>query len=126
VTLNRKGLRSDLKTKLSTLTGVAGVFKSLPKSPNGLSPIITIESNGSLPTSTPSAPQAVGIVIGIAARRDDADTAEDAIDDILDLVIAKLDKEYNYTLDGPTRTDYEVLDGVTYRLEWIEATFEWW
>jgi hypothetical protein len=130
VTLNRKALRTDLKSKLEAAlvvgVGVAAVYESLPKSLGGQSPVITIESGPSTPTVTPEEPQSAGIIMCLWVRRDDADTAEDGLDDFMDAVIRALDANYNYDWAKPTGPDYEIDDGVLYRIEWLNLTFQWW
>ena len=132
---NRKSLRSDLVTKLKAQVtllandsdGTVHVFDHLVKNLNGLSPVCTIESG---PTNydlsgDSEASHAMGFIIGNWIKRDDADAAEDTLDDLIVAEVGTLRKEYNAKFTQPSMPDYETLDGVEYRIEFFAVEIDY-
>lgn len=125
--VDRKALRTAVQAKLAIAIPTAVVTKSLPKKLAGRSPVITVESNGTRPNpyDTPEGLSMVGLLFGIFIRREDADVAEDLLDDTLDALIDALNEDFNVTWPEDSKPDYEVDEGLVYRIEWIEGSFQW-
>jgi hypothetical protein len=132
--MNTRALREDVYTNLVAeftdadpeLARVAKVFKCLPKKVDGASPCIMFETGPSRPSHTPEDMSLVGITFGLWILRDDADTAEDMLNDLEDDFIDFMNEHYNCSWVRDTEPGYEEVDGKVYRVSWHEIQCEWW
>lgn len=130
--MDRKTLREGFATKIKAVTGladtgtIAHVYDHLPKNLNGVSPVCTIESGPSLPNTVmdDDLPEKTGLIVGMWVRRDDAASAEDTLDQLLAGLVSVLRTNYNAEISQATMPDYEMVDGVEYRVEFFAIDFE--
>jgi len=123
---NRKTPRAALAAAITTnITQLQSVFKSLPKKPAGVSPFCTVESGPATYQFSPDENK-FGFVVGMWVLRDDADAAEDLLDDLAQDLAQVVDTWHTATFSQESQTDYAMLDGkYDYRVEWHFVTVEW-
>lgn len=131
-TATREVLRDGLVTKYKTMTGlgddagaVAHVFSCLPPTFNGLSPVQTLENGGwkPYPPGDPTAPVYMRVIAGFwvkitSSTATERPNVEDVLDAHADEQNTMLSRYYNATYYETSQTDYEVMDGADYRVEW--------
>jgi hypothetical protein len=126
--INRKEVRKHVvETLQGADLGIQVVYDHVPKDPKGQSPILTVESGPVIyPTGTDETLEvAVGLILGIWVRRDNASSAEDLLDDLSSAVAGTIDDTYNARFSQPSALDYEMLDGIEYRIEFLPVAIDW-
>ena len=135
---SRKAARGQLKTVIKTgietaydIDGfVMPVFKSEPKDFGGQSPVLTLNSDGTMTEFADYARERHRFWLTTYWKRDDADTTEDAIDDLSQIVRQTLidnSEAQGYwedlEFDGEfSNMAYVLVDGVQYRSERMSVT----
>src|SRR5574343_114973 len=120
---NRKKLRDAVKTALTTdlaaYLATGGMFEYFTKNPGGISPFCCLDA-GSVYydlSGDETDPTRCVLVIGFWARRDGADGADDALDDLAYGMATSLSKNFNARLVSESATEYEDLEGVPSKFE---------
>ncbi len=130
---SRKDLRAQLVADLQALTSITEVIPYLPRKLSGKSPVCSVESGGWQPVNTEE-PTMVRVIIGFWVRRSpepdqlhpDPEDAENVIDDLALQLAQLMEAEYNASAWRPSSPDYEVIDGVSYRIEFHYYEVQWW
>lgn len=124
----RSEARASLLTALETgVTQAQEHYPYLPTNPAGLSPYITIESDGAEYTWTPADYNRFRFVVGAWVVRDDPEDAEDLLDTLAQQIGTTVQSWHNATFWQPSRPDY--VDGDNYpgqwRVEWFFVEVDW-
>jgi hypothetical protein len=130
----RAQLKSLLKAGVETIFDIDGwtlaAYESEPKDFGGQSPALTVNSDGSMTDFTDYAREWHRFWVALYWKRDDADTVEDAIDDLSVAVRQTLidncevagywqDLEFDAEF---SEMAYVLVDGVQYRSERLRVT----
>lgn len=130
----RAQLKSVIKTGVETIFDIddwtLAAFESEPKNPNGVSPFFSVHGDGSMTFFTDFARELHRFWVTTYWKRDDADTTEDAIDDLS--VAIRQTLLNNAELTGYwqdllfdeefSELAYVLIDGVQYRTERLRVT----
>lgn len=123
--LNRKAARTSLYNLLIATSAFQAGFKSLTKDTEGQSPIFTIESVASNPTDDPVNDSVFKFAVGVWVLRENADAAEDQIDDLNETVTAAVMSWYTANFYQESQSDYADLDDGQWRVEWFFVEINW-
>lgn len=130
----RAQLKSVLKTGIETIFNISGwtlaAYESEPKDFGGQSPVLTVNSDGSMTVFVDYARELHRFWVTTYWKRDDPDTIEDAIDDLSKAVRQTLldnAEEVGYWQDllfdeEFSEVAYVIVDGVQYRTERLRVT----
>lgn len=122
-------LKAGIETLLEELWDVEDVtlaaYESEAKDFGGLSPVLTVHSDGTMTTFTDYAREYHRFWVSLYWKRDDADTIEDALDDLAwaarqTLIDNSEEQGYWHDLDFDesfSEMAYLIIDGVQYRSE---------
>jgi len=122
---NRKTARASLLAALETITAFAEVYDYLPKDLSGLSPVCTIESGPADYAWLPSDQNMFKFIVGVWVRRDDAEDAEDLLDDLSYAVAGVIQDWHSATFYQESDPGYDLIDQVYYRSEAHFVSVEW-
>lgn len=130
----RAQLKSVLKTGIETIFDIDGwtlaAYESEPKDFGGQSPVLTVNSDGTMTVFVDYARELHRFWVGWYWKRDDPDTAEDMLDDLSQAVRQTLidhAEEVGYWSDlifdeQFSEAAYVVIEGVQYRGERMPVT----
>lgn len=124
---SRQDKRDRIKAILEDDGSWQEVYDHQPKSFDGQSPVATVHSGPVRTIDEAFGGKKLlqtGVVVTNFVKRDDAATAEDALDTLLEKVIQLMadnqnDSEWEYVEVDDTLPDYVTVDGVQYRAEII-------
>lgn len=123
---NRKDARAALVSLIDTgITQLQSTFGSLPKKTGGVSPFCTVESGPAGYDFFPDESK-FGLIVGMWVLRDDADAAEDLLDDLAQDLAQVVETWHTATFTQESQPDYEFLEGrYDYRVEWHFISVNW-
>ncbi len=131
---NRAVLRASLETDLKSMVitdgtkpldteappaNVVHVFRYLKKDPQGISPFACIDS-GNVQydvVRSDAIPTSMVIIIGFWVRRGNADEHDTMLDNLAQALATMLKAKYSSQFVSKSITDYEEMDGISYKFE---------
>lgn len=125
--VSRKGAREELAAVIGTgIPQLTAVYGYAPKDPQGISPFCTVESWRHHYQFHPAIENKFGFLVKIWVKREDAETAEEQLDDLaLDLAVV-IRRWHNVHFATPSETGYEQVDNDSYRTEihYVEVDYD--